>query len=88
MRKNDELRQKVVSLRSHLMSDSSRLRLEPEEILRESIRWSALISAAGYHQDRVEHSHWSDTARYCATIGWDHDVANTKTQLKTPKAPN
>ena len=51
MRRNDELRQTVVSLRSQLMSDSSRLRAEPGLILRESIRWSGLISAAGYHQD-------------------------------------
>ena len=24
---------------------------------------------------RVEHSHWSDLARYCALIGWDHVAA-------------
>ena len=51
MRKNDELRQTVVSLRSTLMSDSSMQKLEPAERLRETIRWSTLISAAGYHLD-------------------------------------
>ena len=51
MRKNDELRQTVVRLRSHLMSDSSMEKMEPGQILREAIRWSTLISAAGYHQD-------------------------------------
>ena len=51
MRKNDELRQSVVSLRSTLMSDSSMQKLEPAERLRETIRWSTLISAAGYHLD-------------------------------------
>ena len=33
------------------MSDSSMGRLEPGQILREAIRWSTMISAAGYHQD-------------------------------------
>ena len=51
MSRNDELRQTVVRLRSHLMSDSSMEKLEPGQILREAIRWSTLISAAGYHQD-------------------------------------
>ena len=51
MRKNDQLRLEVVNLRSQLMSDSTRLRLEPGEMLRQSIHWSSLIWAAGYHQD-------------------------------------
>ena len=49
--RTDELRQQVVSLRSQLLSDSSKLRTEPGQILRQSILWSSLISAAGYHDD-------------------------------------